>query len=179
MATSWEAIVEPCSIKDRTSSFSVLAIEWRTRADRRNQQRKQRRWKRKIHTGGRQMKTQTLRLNRTIRSLSCQVCLFLSLHPPSLVSVPILSQGQMSSLPCQTLQTLTKSNWAFLERHTKQQCVCHFSLFSLVPCSFFHFIKHCLYYSSYILCSHQFALLLISLPISFRLPEQQTLFPLW
>lgn len=102
------------------SPFFVLTIEWRTRADRRKQQQKRRRWKRKIHTGGRRMKTQTLRPNRTIPSLSCQVRQFLSLRPPISFdcSDPVTGTNEMSSLPCQKLQAVTESNWAFQERHT-------------------------------------------------------------
>lgn len=62
------------------SPFFVLTTEWRTRADRRKQQQKRRRWKRKIHTGGRRMKTQTPRPNRTIPSLSCQVPVLILSH---------------------------------------------------------------------------------------------------
>lgn len=92
---------------------------------------------------------------------------FISLCPLVSFMFYLLSQEQMSSLPCRTLQTLTQSNWM------TARCLCSLGFFlsNSTYNSFF-----------YILCSHQ---LNSSSPfsshflVSSRLPEGKTLFPLW
>lgn len=89
-------------LKIKIIILSVLAIGWRIRADRRKHQHKDSLWKRKIHMEDQQMKTQMLRLNKSIWSLICQVYLLLALS--CLCSVR--SQEQLSFIQTESNEKL-------------------------------------------------------------------------
>lgn len=99
------------------------------RPDRRKQQRKESLWRRKIRTEGQQMKTRMLRLNKTTRSLICQVDLSLSLCPPVLLSL------FRSSCKNNMQNNCSFSMVPFIENHKFSLCIDegHLSF-----CFFFH-----------------------------------------